>query len=364
MPCYVCNDFVDEGSAIGCSACLKGAHRKCVNANSLSKTDLKSINWVCTPCLDKFKNYLREGQTVIKRLDKYQDDIQKKLGEVESKIESINNTMTNVEKKVAQPVTPPSIPGLPSSYASVAKKHLLVLKSTDDSQKASDMKHQISTALSGVQIVDTMFKHSGNVILNFENETERDKAATKVGNLNDLNVTKAKKLLPKIMVCNVNACENEGDLIDTIIERNDYLKSIENVSDKIKVVFVKNAAGGTKHFILRCQPEVRGLIHKNGDDIKLKWGVYKVRDRYFATMCYHCLKYGHGQDKCPDKDSNPCCKKCGENHSFRECESTVIKCLNCVRAKKSETNHCAGEICCPILSAEIEKIKNRVDHGY
>ena len=70
------------------------------------------------------------------------------------------------------------------------------------------------------------------------------------------------------------------------------------------------AAGDSSHFILKCHPEVRQLIHRKGNAIKLEWGVHKVRDRHFATICYHCLNYGHVQDKCPTKDNDPCCRKC------------------------------------------------------
>ena len=99
---------------------------------------------------------------------------------------------------------------------------------------------------------------------------------------------------------------------------------------KIELVFVKDAAGETKHYILKCHPEVRGLSFKNGDMIKLEWGVYKVRARYFATICYHCCKYGHVSDNCPNKDKDPQCRKCVENHSSRDCSSDVKKCVNCL----------------------------------
>ena len=67
---------------------------------------------------------------------------------------------------------------------------------------------------------------------------------------------------------------------------------------------------------------------------------------------------------CPTKDDLPCCRKCGGDHSIGDCESTVKKCINCVRFGKVDTNHSANETGCPILASEIAKIKNKVDHGY
>ena len=205
---------------------------------------------------------------------------------------------------------------------------------------------------------------NGSVILNFETEHQRDEAERKVGELDSLSATKAKKLFPKIMICNVNTAERKDDLVQTIIERNDYLQSIDDVTNNIKLVFDKDAAGETKHYILKCHPDVRGLVHNNGDKIKLKWGVYKVRDRYFATMCYQCLNYGHVKDNCRNKDGVPCCKKCAGDHPITHCTANVKKCINCVRAGKTDTSHSAGEMSCPILTAEIAKLRQRTDHGY
>ena len=269
-----------------------------------------------------------------------------------------------MEEIASKPSPLPPPPLAPPSYAGVAKKHLLVVKSTQNQMKATDKKEEISTALNGLQIVDARFGQTGNVVLNFENEVQRDEAIARVGNVDNLSARKTKKLLPKIMICNVNEMEDKDNLVETIIDKNDYLNAIDDVANKLEVVFEKKAAGTTKHFILRCHPDVRGLIHNKGDAIKLTWGIYKVRDRYFATMCYHCLKYGHIEGNCPNKDDDPRCKKCGSEHSTRDCNSTVKRCINCERAGKTDTNHFANETCCPILMNEIAKIKDRVDHGY
>ncbi len=42
------------------------------------------------------------------------------------------------------------------------------------------------------------------------------------------------------------------------------------VEDKIELFFSKPAAGGTMHYILRCDPTVREMIHKNHDKLKLE----------------------------------------------------------------------------------------------
>ena len=299
-------------------------------------------------------------------MEEVRESLEIKIGEVNSEVDEAQVALNNVQKIAEQPpsvFSPPAPP--PVSYANATKKHLLVVKSTVDSMKASEKKNEISDALQDFQIVDTKFrKNNGNVILNFENQEQRDKAAEKVERLDNLSAVKSKKLLPKIMICNVNAEESKDDLVATMIHKNDYLQDIENIENKINLVFVKDAAGETKHYIHKCDPEVRGLIYKHGDEIKLEWGIYKVRARFFATICYHCCKPGHIRVNCRNKDKDPQCRKCAENHSITDCSSDVKKCINCVRAGKTDVNHCATDTLCPILKAEIARIENMTDHGY
>ena len=91
-------------------------------------------------------------------------------------------------------------------------------------------------------------------------------------------------------------------LIDELVNRNDYLSSIENIKNKMAVMFEKEAIAGTKHFILRCDPEVKGQIFKHHDQVNLPFGHYKVRD--YSTTCYYCQAFGHTSEKFPHKDKD------------------------------------------------------------
>ena len=344
--CNVCQVWFhfDDDDDEGCSGIDRKFEELLISDN---------IWYICNKCK-------HSDLSLNKRLDKHHKNIEEKLHDVHSKVESVKEVLNKVGKFAEQPASS-SAP--PSTYAGVVKKHLLVVKSTD-TEKATEKKEKISNALEGLQIVDAQFRQSGNVVLNFETEHQRDEAAVKVGELDDLSATKTKKLFPKIMVCNVSTQENKDNLVQTILKRNDYLMSIDGIMDKIKLVFDKDAAGNTKHYILRCHPDVRGLIRQRGDEIKLEWGIYKIRDRYFATMCYHCLNYGHVRERCPSKDNAPCCRKCAGDHSARDCSSSVKKCINCVRVDNEDVNHSASEMCCPVLKGEIAKIRNKTDHGF
>ena len=122
--------------------------------HGVPKRDVERVNWVCTPCLDKLKFYLSEGESFNKKLDKYHKDIEEKLQDMDSKVESVKDVLTKVEKIAEQSsssFSPPS--SCPSTYADVAKKHLLVVQSTINTQKATEKKNEIADALEGLQIL-------------------------------------------------------------------------------------------------------------------------------------------------------------------------------------------------------------------
>ena len=76
------------------------------------------------------------------------------------------------------------------------------------------------------------------------------------------------------MICNVHKEESKESIIKTIIDRNQYLQPIDDVDNKIELLFSKPAAAaaaGTIHYVLKCDPLIREAIHKNQDNIKLEW---------------------------------------------------------------------------------------------
>ena len=146
--------------------------------------------------------------------------------------------------------------------------------------------------LKNVPIVDIRFSQTGNLVVSFPNGECRDSAATLIqGNVGGAVTKKVKKLLPKIMICNVH--EEEDDVMEAVIEKNVYLQSISNVSQKMTFLFKKLAASHTAHYIIKCDPEVRRVIHDHDDRILLHWGRYQIRDRYHVLTCFHCQRHGH-----------------------------------------------------------------------
>lgn len=373
--CYLCKgDHGDITKWIGCSSCENWAHIKCANLGGIKVENIKLITWVCRNCvtelsavrdmMTRFEFYTKK---VVLQMKEMTENVEKLMTKFEEKIDTVNVKLEDVAtmKQAEQASSETGMwVDVVKRKSKQAKKNLLVVRTEDGEEKVIERKKDVSRALEGVQVTDARFTKAGNIVMNFENEHIRDEAAKKLENVNNVTTKVVKKLKPKIMICNVQKEENQDMIVKTLIERNDYLQSVSGIENMIEKIFIKQAAGDTLHYILRCDPRVRELIHKNNDKVKLEWGVYKVRDRYHTLMCYHCQRYGHIQANCIHKDDDPYCFKCAGSHKSRDCTSSVKKCINCMRYKKCDLNHSANGYGCSVLQSEIEKIRNITDHGY
>ena len=272
------------------------------------------------------------------------------LKDLSRKIDVLNETIstftcTNVNKG--------------TTYSDKIKKNLLVIKSQEPTIKINEKKKEIAEVLKNIPIVDTRFFQTGNLVVNFPDEECRDSAATLIqDNVGGAVTKKIKKLQPKIMICNVHG--EEEDVMDAVIEKNVFLQSIADVSQKITHVFKKPAANQTTHYVIKCDLEVRRAIHDHGDKILLRWGRYQIRDRYHVFTCFHCQRHGHTSKNCNFKEDDDVCG----NHKTSDCSSNMQKYINRVRQKRGKVNHRINARCCKAFTAKLTKLASITDHGF
>ena len=386
--CYKCHKQYDgKCKWVICVACGVSSHTICGNVAGIKDDTLNLRNWICDNCSFGIKanielraqvSEMKEELIALKKIiidgfKKVANGISTEIVEVRESVSSVSEAVDTLCK---ESLSGGEVEMNQERWANVAKKgrkkksekNLLVIKASSDDKKAVDSKKEVSQALSGVQIKDARFTTQGHIVMNFENEKTREKAAEKLKEVSKVTTNNIRKLKPKIMICNIHDEDYDGDkdsLINTLVDRNEGLQSIENVKEKMELLFVKPAAGGTKHCILKCDPLVRAQISKSHDKVKLSWGVYTVRDRYHVLACYHCQRYGHISAKCKDKVDgvSPRCRKCAGEHDSKGCVVQEKKCINCVRYKKEPVNHAVNEECCPIFATEVQRIIDCTDHG-
>lgn len=85
----------------------------------------------------------------------------------------------------------------------------------------------------------------------------------------------------------------------------------------------------------------------------------RVYEHIELLQCNNCSQYGHILINCTNKTA---CRKCGEEHRHTECESSDLKCVNCViqnslRKTDLNTAHIASHDMCYTRKERINAIK-------
>ena len=69
--------------------------------------------------------------------------------------------------------------------------------------------------------------------------------------------------------------------------------------------------------------------------------LYKQNGKH---RCYRCQHSDHFAADCKNK---LCCPRCSLEHQAENCDSNILKCINCVRGSKDDVNHPVYSMLCP-----------------
>lgn len=77
-----------------------------------------------------------------------------------------------------------------------------------------------------------------------------------------------------------------------------------------------------------------------------------------VQTCFSCYRYEQHQTRdCPENNDKVCSECSARGHTFRECNATHKKCINCTRQGKQETGHRTLAMACPIKKEIINAIR-------
>lgn len=81
---------------------------------------------------------------------------------------------------------------------------------------------------------------------------------------------------------------------------------------------------------------------------------YRIVEFLPIVRCFKCQQYGHYAGSCKNRMQ---CAKCSEEHSVKECKSSVTCCANCYfKDATGDTIHRADSSDCPIYKAERNRL--------
>ena len=371
--CGTCGKTVD-GDCLLCEVCNIWYHRECQEINKtqykmIKNTKSQFLVYRCKSCIEissnsaivqlsaKFDDLKKEFKYAIgalmDQIDELKEDKVKGMGERKTIIKKIDEIKKSDNQSYADKLK-------------IKEKNTLVVTSTVEGSKACENKKEILNSLKRFQIENVKTAKKAHIILHFTDKVTMEKAKQEIDKKKEENKTETKmkkKMYPKIMISHVSIEEEEKDIIDNILSKNPWLRDLDlemKNEDMFQVVASTKPKGGTRHYVLKCNPQIRKAIFDNGSYLYTGYGRSKVRDKYRVFQCYKCQEFGHNADNCKNDQQ---CAKCGGMHRLKECKSNTMKCVNCQKAGRPETDHWSNSYKCPSYVEEEAKVRNNTDHG-
>ena len=118
--------------------------------------------------------------------------------------------------------------------------------------------------------------------------------------------------------------------------------------------------------VLKMSPEVCDAIALSGNRVFFGLTSCHAFDRYWATQCCHCQKFGHTKERCPTKDTSPACGFCAGPHtSLNFPDKSVLKCVNSSSqdSPAERYHHSASSLDCPVMVSERNRVMENTDFG-
>lgn len=278
--------------------------------------------------------------------------------------------------RIPQETTNANDTSSPKSYSNAVKQVFspLVLKSNSDTIKFNndEVKDKIETTLKTISVSSSRITQNGDLIVNFPDETSKEKASENLKSVfkKDVNVENLAKKHPKITVVGWPSDVPDDSLLSEICKKDETIDNMVKNGSKIELVKswdMKNDRGvvETKKLAVTLSPDVYNyLMTQNKGYLYIGMSRCKVYDRYYVPQCYHCWKYYHYAQNCPNKNNNPTCGKCSGSHETKSCRSQHEKCANCSTSNKTLPNdHYAFSYNCPTYLREKQILIARTDYG-
>ncbi|XP_043264227.1 uncharacterized protein LOC122404356 [Colletes gigas] len=178
-----------------------------------------------------------------------------------------------------------------------------------------------------------------------------------------LKLEEPKKQSPSLIIYDVEKEHTMEELKKDFITKNfrDRNEEQQNILER-DITFrhsFKNKDDRMNWIVEAPNAEFNELIGKGR--VYLMWGTYRVREFLNITRCFKCHGYGHVAKNCNGQDQ--LCETCGSKEHLKDkCkQKDKPKCINCIRAKKTETGHEVKSKNCPVYQNYVELVKTKIN---
>lgn len=225
-----------------------------------------------------------------------------------------------------------------------------------------DLGKFINPAKLKVNIIKIDDLKGGTVKIQCKSKEELEKIENEVKNKLGSNyvISPHENRIPRIKIIGIEDEINEADLINSILEKNEFLKDA-----KLKVVKIKKMK--TKFMAIL---EIDCISFKKAMDkgvIFVDFSVCTVFEHLDILRCYKCTGYYHSAQNCT---KSQICMKCGNSdHNATSCttDKANLKCSNCSDANSKFDagyfiNHSPFDRNCEVFRRHVKIVQSKTQY--
>ena len=396
--CVSCSDVDAKKTSLCCWLCSKLYHAVCRDING----EKSGNDIICTSTFYKSfvkvsskggVNASRPGSFVficddcnIKHTTAKAKEKCDKVDILDKKIDTMKNTFLSEISELKKLITSPKSNSTSPSYSTDIAQGIAT-NVWNDQQKTENLKHVLSVSKDkngskpSTEVLEKVCVEQGIPVQKTFNLSRSDSTGIILQNKSDATkLTQALKTVlpehavkqvatrvPTVHIVGLNKQYSKEEVESMLKRQNPGISALFESSttldeDKfIDVVAIQPLKKSPNLFkaIVRLSNVIRSIIAKQSDRAYLGFqSTCKVYDSIYVLRCYKCQEYGHHSKDCT---KTSVCGFCSGNHETRSCNTSENSqsacCANCVKEKKSNTNHQAGDLQCAVYLEHQKRVK-------
>lgn len=342
--------------------------------------------------VNTLSNQFKENKKMILTLSTCVSNLVEGNNVIKQQISSITNTTSEILSSIKQmksalkisdgfqhnnqqapSISTPINANTTTSYAAIAKqnvknkvpKHAVVIKPNNEAQECKATFKHIRENISPTNKEISSVRHTtkGTVVIHCNskeavNALEKD-AIAKLGT--NYKISVPEKKMPKIRAFGISEKLSEHHICAKLRQQN---SDIFDLNSHIEIHSVFGVSNSSRFgFKMSCDPETYSKV-LNASTLRVGWDYCRVTESIDFIRCYNCSSYHHVKAECKSKTV---CPKCAEDHSLKDCSSTVEKCINCIRHNERlklglDIHHTALSKSCPVYMHLLERQRSRIEY--
>lgn len=165
---------------------------------------------------------------------------------------------------------------------------------------------------------------------------------------------------PRLKIVDVDNNMNMDNLAEDIKNRNSYM-----LNGDFSIISDYKNTMNQRIVVLEVSANIYSIIVNNGYKIYVGYQCCRMTDVFNLNLCFKCGRLNHSGKNCKNETK---CLKCSGNHLTKNCDSEVLKCVNCAFYNcKFNQNRCTDHYPndtnkCDYLKFRINKLLNTFDY--